>query len=116
MACALVVPRLQKGQLRAWHGYSWAEPSLATACVHRGHCKLILDPLLLQGARASGIKKKRAASEKSRIPGWCGRARVGGLGSCLLLLCWVTLGRCFTSLYLHFLFRKTDMKPFQCLL
>lgn len=36
MAQALGVPGLQRGQLRVWHGYSWAEPSLAAACVTQG--------------------------------------------------------------------------------
>lgn len=38
-----------------------------------------------------------------------GQHEEGVLGLFLSLPCCVTLGRCFTSFYLHFLFCKTDM-------
>lgn len=51
MPCALVVPGLQKGSAQGLAWLQLGKAKLGHCLCDTGHCKLILDPLLLQGAR-----------------------------------------------------------------
>lgn len=47
----------RRGQLRAWCGYSWAEPSLATACVTQGTLQIDFGSFAFVGCQGPvGVK------------------------------------------------------------
>lgn len=63
----------RRGQLRAWHGYSWAEPNLAAACVTQGMLQIDFGSSPFTGCqgpvRVKKKKKKRAVDGEGRILG-----------------------------------------------
>lgn len=77
MAQALGVPGLQRGQLRVWHGYSWAEPSLAAACVTQGTLQIDFGFSHFAGCQGLVGVKEGAVNGEGRTLGWCGTRRDG---------------------------------------
>lgn len=60
----------RRGQLRAWHGYSWAEPDLAAACVTQGTLQIDFGSSPSGGCQGPvRVLKKKAVDGEGRILG-----------------------------------------------